>query len=154
MVLLHSSETSNIAEHAPPSPRRRCNRSRNSPHGTLLPHTAVCSQLTATQGRVGLRAFQRFQTLSKVPRGLRGHVSKGGFDSKMTRGEAARIVQIKYLPPLTTKGTNISERNISRAKLAERYKSVMLANHPDRGGSPYLALKINEARRVLNEFAR
>jgi hypothetical protein len=72
----------------------------------------------------------------------------------MTRGEAARIVQIKYLPPLTTKGTNISERNISRAKLAERYKSVMLANHPDRGGSPYLALKINEARRVLNEFAR
>jgi len=58
----------------------------------------VCSQLTATQGRVGLRAFQRFQTLSKVPRGLRGHVSKGGFDSKMTRGEAARIVQIKYHP--------------------------------------------------------
>ena len=47
-----------------------------------------------------------------------------------------------------------SERNISRAKLAERYKSVMLANHPDRGGSPYLALKINEARRVLSEFAR
>jgi DnaJ family protein C protein 19 len=47
-----------------------------------------------------------------------------------------------------------SERNISRAKLAERYKSVMLANHPDRGGSPYLALKINEARRILNDVAR
>jgi DnaJ homolog subfamily C member 19 len=43
---------------------------------------------------------------------------------------------------------------MSRSKLAERYKSVMLANHPDRGGSPYLALKINEARRVLDPFMR
>ena len=60
----------------------------------------------------------------------------------------------KVPPAPDNDGTNVSERNISRAKLAERYKSVMLANHPDRGGSPYLALKINEARRVLNEFAR
>jgi len=43
---------------------------------------------------------------------------------------------------------------MTRAKLAERYKGVMLANHPDRGGSPYMALKINEARRVLAPFAR
>lgn len=49
---------------------------------------------------------------------------------------------------------NKSERSLTRAKLAEKYKSVMLANHPDRGGSPYLALKINEARRVLDPFAR
>ena len=71
----------------------------------------------------------------------------------MTRREAALIVAIKYSPSVLG-GTEISERNISRQKLAERYKTVMLANHPDRGGSPYLALKINEARRILEPFAR
>jgi len=61
-----------------------------------------------------------------------------------------------YVPWRCTRGDSVdgSERNISRQKLAERYKTVMLANHPDRGGSPYLALKINEARRILEPFAR
>jgi hypothetical protein len=83
----------------------------------------------------------------------------------MSRREAALIVAIKCLPspwplplpliPLLVERRLIqSERNFSRQKLAERYKTVMLANHPDRGGSPYLALKINEARRVLEPFAR
>jgi DnaJ homolog subfamily C member 19 len=48
----------------------------------------------------------------------------------------------------------VSERFITRAKLADRYKKTMLANHPDRGGSPYLALKINEAKRLLTPFAK
>jgi len=72
---------------------------------------------------------------------------------KMTKREAAQIVGVKYSYPASS-ALMLSERHMTRAKLAERYKSVMLANHPDRGGSPYLALKINEARRVLNPFAR
>jgi len=47
------------------------------------------------QGRVGLRAFQRFQSFSKLPRGVRS-LSKGGFEQKMTRREAAQIVGVKY----------------------------------------------------------
>jgi DnaJ homolog subfamily C member 19 len=70
----------------------------------------------------------------------------------MTRKEAAQIVGVKYL--LERVWLIASDRHMTRAKLAERYKSVMLANHPDRGGSPYMALKINEARRVLAPFAR
>jgi DnaJ family protein C protein 19 len=34
-------------------------------------------------------------------------------------------------------------------KVKEAHKKVMVANHPDAGGSHYLASKINEAKDVL-----
>lgn len=34
----------------------------------------------------------------------------------------------------------------NKAKVREAFKKVMGVNHPDRGGSPYIASKINEAK--------
>ncbi|XP_001604394.2 mitochondrial import inner membrane translocase subunit TIM14 [Nasonia vitripennis] len=62
---------------------------------------------------------------------------KGGFEQKMTRREAALILGVSPAAPKT--------------KVKEQFKKVMSANHPDRGGSPYIAAKINEAKDMLEK---
>ncbi|XP_014671811.1 PREDICTED: mitochondrial import inner membrane translocase subunit TIM14-like isoform X2 [Priapulus caudatus] len=60
---------------------------------------------------------------------------KGGFDMKMSRREAGLILGVSP--------------SCSKAKLKDAHRTIMLANHPDRGGSPYIASKINEAKDYL-----
>lgn len=65
-----------------------------------------------------------------------GKFYKGGFDPKMNASEALKILELK-------------EANLSMKKLKENHRRIMLLNHPDKGGSPYLATKINEAKDFL-----
>lgn len=58
------------------------------------PQFRFITPLIADQGKVGIRAAQRFQAMPKAPRGLKS-LPKGGFEAKMTRREAALIVAIK-----------------------------------------------------------
>lgn len=67
----------------------------------------------------------------------------GGFDEKMTVGEALDILGIT-----TDSGNKLTKKVISK-----HHRQVMLNNHPDRGGSPYLAMKINQAREVLEKMS-
>lgn len=55
----------------------------------------------------------------------------------MTRREASLILGVS---PAASKG-----------KVKEQFKKVMSVNHPDRGGSPYIAAKINEAKDLLDK---
>jgi len=63
---------------------------------------------------------------------------KGGFKAKMDRKEALAILGLKDNVALKT-------------RLKDAHRQIMLANHPDRGGSPYLASKINEAKDLLDK---
>ncbi|KAK4634466.1 Mitochondrial import inner membrane translocase subunit tim14 [Fulvia fulva] len=89
-------------------------------------------------GRAGLVALRR----------SRGGISslgkayyKGGFEKQMNKKEAALILET-------------SEASITKDIIRKKHRQMMLLNHPDRGGSPYLATKINEAKELLEKGAR
>ena len=55
----------------------------------------------------------------------------------MTHREAARILGIS--PSATSQSIH------------EAHRRLMLKNHPDKGGSPFIASKINDAKKMLLE---
>ncbi|EEH36528.2 mitochondrial import inner membrane translocase subunit tim14 [Paracoccidioides lutzii Pb01] len=86
-------------------------------------------------GRAGLVAFRRYRDgVSSMGKAF----YKGGFEPRMNRREASLILEL-------------SERNLNKDKIRMHHRKLMLLNHPDRGGSPYLASKINEAKEVLEK---
>lgn len=61
---------------------------------------------------------------------------RGGFEPKMNKREAALILGVSP--------------TASKLKVKDAHKRIMVLNHPDRGGSPYLAAKINEAKDLMD----
>ncbi len=41
--------------------------------------------------------------------------------------------------------------NLTPEMLKARHRKMMIQNHPDRGGSPYIAMKINTAKDLLQK---
>lgn len=62
---------------------------------------------------------------------------KGGFEAVMTKREASLILGVSP--------------NSQFDKIKQAHKKIMLLNHPDKGGSPYMAAKINEAKDLLEK---
>ncbi|XP_070694428.1 dnaJ homolog subfamily C member 15 [Pempheris klunzingeri] len=102
----------------------------------------------AAAGFAGRYAFQLWkplgqvfsQTVKRMPTSAFSTYYKGGFEQKMSRREACLVLGIS---PTSTK-----------AKVREAHRRVMVLNHPDKGGSPYLAAKINEAKDLMEKETR
>eukprot|EP01006_Ploeotia_vitrea_P043847 TRINITY_DN66784_c5_g1_i6.p1 TRINITY_DN66784_c5_g1~~TRINITY_DN66784_c5_g1_i6.p1 ORF type:complete len:333 (-),score=153.39 TRINITY_DN66784_c5_g1_i6:871-1869(-) len=65
---------------------------------------------------------------------------EGGFEPEMTRREAALILGCR--------------ESATKERINDRYRTLMKLNHPDLGGSPFVATKINDAKTLLGKRAR
>ena len=64
----------------------------------------------------------------------------GGFKDKMDKAEASKILGVAL---------DADDKLISQA-----HRSLMIANHPDKGGSPFIAEKVNEAKELMTGKAK
>ncbi|GAQ83417.1 chaperone DnaJ-domain superfamily protein [Klebsormidium nitens] len=86
--------------------------------------------VAAYGSKYALEALQRYRARPPVAR-IRKYY-EGGFQPVMTRREAALILGVRESAALE--------------KIKDAHRKVMIANHPDSGGSDFLASKINEAK--------
>jgi len=69
-----------------------------------------------------------------------GKYYKGGFDATMTKREAILILSLKT--------------NYTKDELKDAHRKLLMLNHPDNGGSTYVASKINEAKELLSQSVK
>lgn len=82
---------------------------------------------------IGKQAVQSYVKFAKS--GLSRSFYKGGFQPEMTRREASLILGLR--------------ESASEDRVKDAHRRIMVANHPDAGGSSYLAAKINEAKDMM-----
>eukprot|EP00268_Persea_americana_P005387 TRINITY_DN11802_c0_g2_i1.p1 TRINITY_DN11802_c0_g2~~TRINITY_DN11802_c0_g2_i1.p1 ORF type:complete len:113 (+),score=28.95 TRINITY_DN11802_c0_g2_i1:185-523(+) len=87
----------------------------------------------ALAGRYSVQAWHAYKARPVASRMRKFY--EGGFQPTMTKREAALILGVR--------------ENVAADKVKEAHRKVMVANHPDAGGSHYLASKINEAKDVM-----
>jgi len=85
----------------------------------------------ALTGRAAILSFEAWR---RAPPRMRKFY-EGGFDPEMTKREAALILGVR--------------ESAAKDKVLAAHRKVMIANHPDAGGSDYIATKINEAKAKL-----
>ncbi|KAA8495645.1 Mitochondrial import inner membrane translocase subunit TIM14-1 [Porphyridium purpureum] len=90
----------------------------------------AASWLTFGAGAKGAANMGAARGLPRIPRAY-----QGPFEADMTRAEALKVLGIR--------------EGASRDAIRDSHRRLMRLNHPDTGGSPALATKINEAKDFL-----
>ncbi|XP_063808927.1 dnaJ homolog subfamily C member 15 [Pseudophryne corroboree] len=91
-------------------------------------------QLWKPLGQVIMENAKKIQTPSL------SYYYKGGFEQKMNQREASLILGVSP--------------SASKSKIRAAHRKIMILNHPDKGGSPYIAMKLNEAKDLLESSTK
>lgn len=97
--------------------------------GAAMASRYMVLSFRAMVGRQGAAGALRF------PRSM-----AGGFEQEMTRKEALNILGLR--------------EGSTRDQIREAHRRLMRLNHPDNGGSTYVATKVNEAKDFLSSGKR
>uniref|UniRef100_A0A7R9VG70 J domain-containing protein n=1 Tax=Chlamydomonas euryale TaxID=1486919 RepID=A0A7R9VG70_9CHLO len=90
----------------------------------------------AFMGKQAVQAYVRFAAApsSSFFRSSKTYY-KGGFQAEMTKREAALILGLR--------------ESAGEERIKDAHRRIMIANHPDSGGSSFVAAKVNEAKDIL-----
>lgn len=117
----------------PPSPENKSNEtegaSENQDTTKSSENTEGKKKANATNG-TRENFFQKYFNI-----GVGSKYYEGGFEDKMTKREAALILGVR--------------ESSTPKRIKEAHRKLLILNHPDTGGSTYLAGKLNEAKDIL-----
>mmetsp|Transcript_70333 Transcript_70333/g.155158 ORF Transcript_70333/g.155158 Transcript_70333/m.155158 type:complete len:115 (+) Transcript_70333:82-426(+) len=99
----------------------------------------VAGLTVAAAAYIGRQAVTTYVKLASAPAGSFFKSSKtfykGGFQPEMTKREAALILGLR--------------ESAGEERIKDAHRRIMVANHPDSGGSSFIAAKVNEAKDIL-----